>query len=141
MIVMEKYFAKKKREGKIEKLSMGKALGIGVIQAVSMIPGVSRAAATIFGGMALGLSRSEATELSFMVAVPVMAVATGYDLMKSFNDFNGGQMGALALGMGGAFVSALLSVKWLTNFVKTHDFKGFGIYRVVVGVVFAIFGK
>ncbi len=141
MIVLEQYFLRSKPGGKIEKLSLKQALVLGVIQAISVVPGVSRAAATIFGGMALGLSRSEATELSFLVAVPVMAVATGYDLLKNIKDFRGNQFELLLLGMVGAFVTAMITVKWLTDYVKNHDFRGFGVYRIVVGVIFGVMGR
>lgn len=119
----------------IENLTVGKLLFIGLIQSVSMIPGVSRALATIFGGIAAGLSRKEAVEFSFLLAVPTMAAATGWDLIKSGWSFSGGEWGILTIGFLGSIIAAWISVKWLVRYVETHDFRVFGWYRVLAVAV------
>jgi len=119
----------------IKDLSVKKLLLIGLIQSVSMIPGVSRALATIFGGMAVGLSRKEAVEFSFLLAVPTMAAATGWDLVKSGWGFSAGEWEILMAGFLGAMVTAWITVKWLVQYVETHDFRVFGWYRIVVAAV------
>lgn len=121
----------------IKDLSYKKAAWIGVIQAISVVPGVSRAAATILGGMGVGLTREAATEFSFLLAVPTMLAATGLDLVKSGHNFSGGEWILLAIGFGTAFVAAMATVKWLINFVQSHSLKGFGVYRIIVAVIYA----
>lgn len=125
-------------EGGLKKLGYGKAVVIGLAQAVSMIPGVSRAAATIVGGMEVGLSREQATEFSFLLAVPTMLAATGLDLVKSGMSIKGNEWGLIALGFGVAFVTAMGVVSWLIRFVKKHSLRGFGVYRIVLAVIYAI---
>jgi undecaprenyl-diphosphatase len=109
---------------------------IGVAQSVAVIPGISRAGATIVGGLALGLSRTAITEFSFLLAVPTMAAAVGYDLLKSAGSFSSGDLPALMVGFVVSFVVAYAAVKSFLSFVKTHSFTGFGIYRIVAAVAF-----
>ncbi len=116
----------------ISQLNLKQSLIIGLIQSVSMIPGVSRAMATIFGGMAVGLSRKEATEFSFLLAIPTMAAATGFDLVKSGWNFNNNEWVLLGVGFAGAFITAWLVVKWLTGYVQKHNFTIFGWYRIIL---------
>jgi len=123
----------------IDKLNTKQSLLIGLIQAVSMIPGVSRAMATIFGGMGVGLTRAEATEFSFLLAIPTMAAATGLDLLKSGWSFTGSEWGILMIGFFGAMITAWITVKWLVGYVQKHDFTAFGIYRIVLALVFILF--
>ena len=123
---------------KIGELSYGRAVVIGLVQSVSMIPGVSRAMATILGGMGVGLSRAQATEFSFLLAIPTMAAATGLDLIKSGSSFTGGEWGMLGVGFAVAFVTALAAVKWLIGYVQKHDFTAFGMYRIILGVLFGV---
>jgi len=139
MLILENHFAKKKYSGSIEKLSAGKALVIGTVQSISMVPGVSRAAATIFGGMGVGLDRESAVAFSFLLAVPTMLAATGWDLIKSGFYFSPNDFAVLAVGFIGAFISAMVTIKYLINFVKHHSFKVFAVYRILLAVVFGIF--
>jgi undecaprenyl-diphosphatase len=120
-------------------ISYRQALLIGVFQTLSMIPGVSRAAATIAGGMLVGLKRKTATEFSFLLAIPTMAAATGLDLLKVGFNFTGQETMILIIGFAGAFISAILAVKFLINYVKTHTFNSFAIYRIVLALVFLLF--
>lgn len=112
---------------------------IGVGQSLSVIPGVSRAAATIVSGLALGLSRETVVEFSFLLAIPTMAAATGYDLLKSAASFSSADIGALALGFAAAFVTALFAIRFLLRFIKTHSFVPFGIYRIILAAAFWLF--
>lgn len=105
---------------------------IGLFQSFSMIPGVSRAGATIVGGMLSGLSRKDAVELSFLLAVPTMAAATGLDLLKNAHAFTPGELGMLATGFVISWITAFIVIKGFIRFVTTSTFTGFGIYRIIV---------
>lgn len=109
---------------------------IGLFQALAIIPGVSRSAATIVGGLLLGLSRTTIVEFSFLLAVPTMLAATGLDLVKNASTFSTDQAGMLAVGFVVSFVVALCSIKFLLSFVRTHTFIPFGIYRILVSILF-----
>lgn len=109
---------------------------IGLFQSVSVIPGVSRSAATIVGGMFRGLSRQDAVYLSFLSAVPVMAAATGYDLLKSYRLFTPRDFTLILVGFMGSFVTAMAAVRWLLSYVKNRSFTVFGIYRIIAGILF-----
>jgi undecaprenyl-diphosphatase len=140
LIILEK-FHKEKTEHKdeIKSMTFMQAFLIGVAQSVSVIPGVSRAAATIVGALLLGMKREPAVEFSFMLAIPTMAAATGLDLLKSGRHFTGTQYELLAIGFIGAFITALVTVKWFIGFVKTHTFIPFGIYRILTALAFYFF--
>ena len=111
------------------------ALGIGVAQCLSLVPGVSRSGATIMGGLILGLSRTAATEFSFFLAIPTLGAATVYQLYKERALLNADDIGMWAVGFVSAFVSAFLCVRWLLRFISTHDFVPFAWYRIVFGIV------
>lgn len=119
------------------KLTEKKAFNIGLFQCIAMIPGVSRSMATIVGGMAQKLTRKDAAEFSFFLAVPTMFAATAYKMLKLF--LNGGteilvnNMGALIIGNVVAFIVALLAIKFFISFVTKYGFKAFGWYRIIVG--------
>jgi undecaprenyl-diphosphatase len=121
----------------VASISYTKALLIGVFQSLSIVPGVSRAGATIVGGLILGLTRTTIVLFSFLLAVPTMLAATGYDLLKNASSFSAGQFGVLAAGFIASFVVALLAIKFLLAFVRTHTFIPFGIYRIVIALIFA----
>jgi undecaprenyl-diphosphatase len=120
----------------ISDISYSKAFIIGLCQAVAMIPGVSRSAATIIGGLILGIKRKTIVEFSFLLAVPTMAAATGLDLMRSGAHFSMEEFYLLLLGFVSSFIVALLSIKWLTYFIKNHTFISFGIYRILISLFF-----
>ena len=109
------------------------ALGIGIAQVLSLIPGTSRSAATIMGGYALGLSRKAATEFSFFLAIPVMVAATGYDLLTSAESLSRADVGFFATGFLVAFVAALIVVKAFLSYVSRHSFTPFAWYRIIFG--------
>lgn len=119
-----------------KNISYKQALAIGLFQSLSMIPGVSRSAATIIGGLSLGVERKTIVEFSFLLAIPTMAAATGLDLLKTAPHFTPAQFEILAVGFIVSFIIALLSIKFLLHFIQKHTFVSFGIYRIIVGFVF-----
>jgi undecaprenyl-diphosphatase len=121
----------------VTAIPYSKAVLIGLFQSLSIVPGVSRAGATIVGGLILGLSRTTIVEFSFLLAVPTMLAATGYDLLKNASSFEAQQLGVLAAGFIASFFVALLSIKFLLAFVRTHTFIPFGIYRIALALAFA----
>jgi undecaprenyl-diphosphatase len=121
-----------------EQISFTKAIIIGCWQCLAMIPGVSRSAASIIGGMQQQLSRSAAAEFSFFLAVPTMCAATGYKLLKYFkthDGFSGEEIKLLAIGNITAFIVAVLAIKFFINYLKIYGFRIFGIYRIIAGLI------
>lgn len=124
-----------------EKVSFKKAIIIGVWQCVAMIPGVSRSAASIIGGMQQKLTRSAAAEFSFFLAVPTMLAATGYKLLKYYKEnggFTANEIKQLAIGNIVAFIVAVLAIKFFIGFLKKHGFKVWGYYRIIVGIILLV---
>ena len=126
-----------------EKISLQKALLIGLWQCIAMIPGVSRSAASIIGGMQQKLTRNLAAEFSFFLAVPTMAAATGYKLLKAYKEnpellSNKNNLIALGIGNVVAFVVAMLAIKFFIGFLQKHGFKLFGWYRIIAGGILLI---
>jgi undecaprenyl-diphosphatase len=111
------------------------ALGIGLAQVLSLVPGTSRSGATIMGGYALGLSRVAATEFSFFLAIPVMLAATSYDLLKSWSSLAPSDAPMFAVGFLVSFVSAAVVVRAFLTYVSAHSFAVFAWYRIVLGAV------
>jgi undecaprenyl-diphosphatase len=122
----------------VKDISFRQALIIGCYQSIAMIPGVSRSAATIVGGLLLGLKRKVIVEFSFLLAVPTMLAATAYDLLKSGSQFSLDQAQFLAVGFITSFVVALVSIKFLLRYIQTHTFIAFGIYRIVLVFVWVL---
>lgn len=132
----------KKRTPKVEKLddiSYLTAFLIGLFQVLSMIPGTSRSGATIIGALLIGVSRTAAAEFTFFLAVPTMVGASALKLIKFGFNFTSSEIIALAVGMIVAFAVSLICIKWLMNFIKKHDFKVFGWYRIVLGVIVLLY--
>jgi undecaprenyl-diphosphatase len=123
----------------LESMPYSTALIIGVAQSLAVIPGVSRSAATIITGRALGLGRKAIVEFSFLLAIPTMLAATGYDLLKSGSVLSGEHIGLLLIGFVTAFVSALIAIKVLLRYIQTHSFTLFGVYRVIVALILLFF--
>jgi undecaprenyl-diphosphatase len=111
------------------------ALGIGLAQVLSLIPGTSRSGATIMGGYALGLSRTAATEFSFFLAIPVMLAATSYDLLKSWSILAPADAPVFAVGFVVSFVSAVIVVRMFLSYVSHHSFSAFAWYRIAFGIL------
>jgi undecaprenyl-diphosphatase len=122
-----------------EDISYRQALIIGLFQAIAVIPGVSRSASTIIGGLVLGLKRKTIVEFSFLLAVPTMAAATGYDLLKSAALFSLDQAQFMAVGFVMSFIVALISIKFLLRFIQTHTFIPFGFYRIAIVLLWVSF--
>jgi undecaprenyl-diphosphatase len=114
------------------------ALKIGFFQAISMIPGVSRSAATIIGGMSQKLTRQKAAEFSFFLAVPTMFAATAYKLLKGYKSIHSEDISVLLVGNIVAFVVAMVAIKFFISILTKYGFKVFGYYRIVVGMIILI---
>ncbi len=137
LILIDRHVVSKKSNvDDLENISYKNAFFIGLIQCFSMIPGVSRAAATIVGGVFNGLDKKQATEFSFLLAVPTMLAATGYDLIKTPVTFAKEEYILLAIGLAVAFVTAWLAVKLFLRIVENYGFKHFGFYRIAIGLIF-----
>ena len=138
-IVIEYINRNKKYEVEaVDGISFKKAIGIGLFQALSLVPGTSRSGSTILGASILSVSRTAAAEFSFFLAVPVMLGASALKVLKFF--LEGGSFGAvellyLAVGCAVAFGVSMAAIKFLTDFVKKHSFSAFGIYRIVLGII------
>lgn len=128
---------------KDRNITNGKAFMIGLWQCIAMIPGVSRSAATIIGGMQQKLTRRLAAEFSFFLAVPTMAAATGYKLLKTYKEHpevlkDTHNLAMLAVGNVVAFIVALITIRFFISYLQRHGFKLFGWYRIIVGAVLLI---
>ena len=139
ILIDKKVVARESKTLDLESISYKNSFLIGLIQCISMIPGVSRAAATIIGGVFNGLDKKQAMEFSFLLAVPTMFAATGYDLIKTPITFTSHEYLLLAIGLLVAFVSAWAAVKVFIKFVENYGFKYFGYYRIVIGLLFLLF--
>jgi undecaprenyl-diphosphatase len=124
---------------KLADVTYTNALKVGMAQTLSLFPGVSRAAATIMGGMVVGLSRTTATELSFFLAMPTMFAATLYDLSKSMHALHAEDIAVFGVGFVLSFVTALLVVKTFLIYVSRHTFRPFAWYRMVFGSVILVY--
>ncbi|MDH5511578.1 MAG: undecaprenyl-diphosphate phosphatase [Gammaproteobacteria bacterium] len=123
------------RTTSMEDLGPGQALKIGIAQTFSLFPGVSRAGATIMGGLLAGLSRTAATEFSFLLAMPIMFAATLFELVKNYALFETSDIPVFATGFVASFVSALIVVKLFLRFVSNHTFTSFALYRIIFGAL------
>lgn len=129
---------KENATGELAEVTYRQSFLIGVFQSLAVIPGVSRSAATIIGGLILGLKRKTIVEFSFLLAVPTMLAATVYDLYKNGSSFSLSQFNLLAIGFSTAFIIALLSIKFLIRFIQTHTFISFGIYRIALVIIWFV---
>ncbi len=131
-------YALKKRKSSVS-LALKNSFGIGVFQSLAVVPGVSRAGATIAGGMLLGLSRKDAVEFSFLLAVPTMLAATGLDLVKQGAAFSPGELGLLLLGMAVSWITAIISVRYFLKYVAKNTLIPFAVYRIFLALAFVLF--
>jgi len=136
LVFADKWFDRPENEK--TKLTFKKAFIIGLIQIISVIPGVSRSAATIIGGMSQKLSRKHAAEFSFFLAVPTMFAASLYKLMDNTALFTADTLPVLLIGNVVAFLVAMVAIKSFITFLTKHGFKAFGYYRIAVGVIILI---
>lgn len=126
---------KRPRINSLTDLSYKTAVLIGMFQMLALIPGTSRSGATIIGAVLLGTSRYIAAEFSFFLAVPVMLGASGYKMLKSGMAFSGIEWAALAAGSFVAFIVSIVVIKFLMDYIKKHNFKVFGYYRIALGIL------
>jgi len=138
ILIDKKVENQKSQTEDLQDISYKRAFTIGLIQCFSMIPGVSRAAATIIGGVFNGLNKKQAMEFSFLLAVPTMFAATGYDLLKTPISFTGGEIQLLITGLIIAFITAWVAVKIFLKLVENYGFKYFGYYRILIGIAFLL---
>ena len=139
-IVIENY--QKDREPKVKKISqltIPMLLIIGVFQMLAMIPGTSRSGATIVGALLLGVSRAVATEFTFFLAIPAMFGASAVKLIHFGLSFTAMQLFLLILGMVVSFAVSIVAIKFLMRYIKKHDFKVFGYYRIVLGIIVLLY--
>jgi undecaprenyl-diphosphatase len=139
LIVMDRWSSRRQSKYlKVEDISYGGALRIGLIQCLSMVPGVSRAAATIFGGIFSGFDRRQAAEFSFLLAIPTMFAASGYDLLKEKDNIHSDDIMLLCFGGLVAFIVAVFAVRGFIAFLNRYGFKHFGYYRIAIGLIFLL---
>ena len=137
LIIFELFYRQKEKgAGEIPDISYRQALTIGLFQSIAVIPGVSRAAATIIGGLVVGLKRKTIVEFSFLLAVPTMLAATALDLFQSARLFKSEQFIFLGVGFIASFGVAIIAIKFLLVFIKRHNFISFGVYRIIIALVF-----
>ncbi len=144
LIIMERYFARREKtrsetvtepEQKLSDLSYRQAALIGVFQTMAIVPGVSRSAATIMGGLSLGVSRKNIVEFSFLLALPTMAAATFLDLYKEPPVLSGQELIIWSVGLVVAFITAVLGIKFFLRYIQKNNFVPFGWYRIAIGLV------
>jgi undecaprenyl-diphosphatase len=135
-IVVENYNKHRTpRVSDLNKLDYKTAFIIGMFQVLSLVPGTSRSGATILGGILYGTSRYVATEFTFFLAIPVMFGASGLKMVKFGWNYTGAEIIIMLVGMVTAFIVSILSIKFLLRYIKNNDFKAFGWYRIVLGII------
>ncbi|MEO5814049.1 MAG: undecaprenyl-diphosphate phosphatase [Gemmatimonadaceae bacterium] len=141
LIIFERFQVRNDEDVDFSQITYKKAFLIGLFQAIAVIPGVSRSAATIVGGSLIGVTKRTIVEFSFMLAVPTMLAATGLELAKNYKTLNG-NVGMLAVGFVVSFITAIVAIKSFLGYIKKRDFSVFGWYRIVLAVVyFLVIGR
>ncbi len=123
----------------IKSMSYKTAILIGAFQVLSIIPGTSRSGATILGAMLIGCSRAVAAEFSFFLAIPVMVGVSFLKILDNYHLLNASNLAVLLLGMVTAYIISMVSIKFLMNYVRRHDFKSFGWYRIILGIIVILY--
>ena len=140
LIVFELWYKNRQIEGTdVTTMTYKTAFFVGLFQTLSVVPGVSRAGATLLGGLLLGMKRTAIVEFSFLLAVPTMVAATTLDIWKHGASFSSADFSLLFVGMMTSFIVAMGAVKFLLRYVETHTFIAFGVYRMIVAIFFFIF--
>ena len=129
----------KPKTNTLAEISYQKALMIGVFQVLSLIPGTSRSGATIIGALMIGVSRVVAAEFSFFLAMPTMFGASAFKLLKFGFNFTNLELLTLGIGMAVAFIVSVLAIKFLMGYIKKHDFRVFGWYRIILGIIILLY--
>ena len=135
LIVEHFYKESESHVSDVEAVSYKQAWWVGFAQIFSLVPGTSRAGATIVGGLLTGLDRKTSSDFSFLLAIPVMGAVSGYDLLKHYQDFADANWGAFVVGFVVAFVVAYITVKLFLVFIQKFTFVPFGIYRIIFGII------
>lgn len=140
-LVVEKFFIHEDVQTlhDVEKISIKQSMIIGFAQVFALIPGTSRAGATIIGALLVGLDRKASAEFSFLLAFPVMGAVAGYDLLKHYQDFSDANLMVLGIGFLTSFVVAYLTIKLFLKFLERFTFVSFGIYRILFGIALLLF--
>ena len=133
--IVEKLYKEGNKIKDVEKVSFKQALIIGFFQVFALIPGTSRSGATIVGGMLSGLDRKTAADFSFLLAIPTMFAASGYEFIKNISSFKDQNLTVLAVGFIVSFISAYIAVKLFLKFVEKYTLNAFGIYRIIFGIL------
>jgi undecaprenyl-diphosphatase len=131
------YFHKEHHErvDEVESISYKQALWVGIAQVFALIPGTSRAGASIVGGLLVGLNRKASAEFSFLLALPVLAAAAGFDMLQNYKELLDGNLLVLAVGFVTSFLVSYLTIKLFVRFLDKFTFVGFGIYRILFGII------
>lgn len=142
-IIIENKKTTLKKTNTLEKITYKQAIGIGTFQLLSLIPGTSRSGSTILGGLILGLERSTAAEFTFFLAIPVMAGASFLKLLKYILKvgvvFTATEITILLVGCIVAFLVSMIVIKFLIDYIRKHDFKVFGYYRIILGIIILLY--
>jgi len=134
--IVEKFYNEDKiKVNEVEKVNYKQALIVGFFQVFALIPGTSRSGSTIVGGMLGGLSRKTAADFSFLLAIPTMFAASGYEFAKNISSFKEQNLIILTIGFIISFISCYIAVKWFLKFVKKYTLIPFGVYRIIIGVI------
>jgi len=135
LILFEHFKEQAEDDPDLREITYRRALLVGLFQAIAIVPGVSRSAATIVGGSFIGISKRTIVEFSFLLAVPTMAAASGLELLRGYSAL-AGHMTTLLIGFVVSFVTAIIAIKSFLAFVKRRDFKAFGWYRIAIALAF-----
>ena len=135
LLILDWTFRNKTAAQSVDKLSLPRLFLIGIFQSLSFVPGVSRSAASIIGGLFAGLNRTKAVEFSFLLAIPTMTAAAGFDIYKSGLAFTPNQFLLLVIGFATSFFTALIVVKTFLGYIAHHNFTLFAIYRIIVALL------
>lgn len=140
-IIVEKYFmpSEATMTKEVEEISYKQAMFVGIAQVFALIPGTSRAGATIIGALLVGLSRKASAEFSFLLALPVMGAVTAYDILKHAKDFTSDNLIVLGVGFVVSFLVAYISIKLFMAFLERFTFVAFGVYRIIFGAILLLF--
>jgi len=133
--IVEKIYKEEKVINDVEKVSFRQALTIGFFQVFALIPGTSRSGSTIVGGMLSGVSRKTSADFSFLLAIPTMLAASGYEMLKNIHSFSNSNGIVLAVGFVVSFIVAYVTVKLFLKFVEKYTLNAFGVYRIVFGMI------
>ncbi len=140
-LVLEHFYKEENHSTtQVEEVTFKQSIAIGIAQVFAVIPGTSRAGSTIVGALLVGLSRKAAAEFSFLLAIPVMVAASGYDLLKHYSEFTDANFLALGVGFVTAFIVAYLTMMFFIKFLEKFTFVAFGIYRILFGILLLAIG-